>query len=363
MLTQRNDNPTRFTRRDVPRLAIAAGVFILALAAILGADILPAAARSTPGSASWRLATSSRRARSTSRARSRPTPPGPPRVPPPRSSTPSPARTRSRSPPPSSWRSRSASSASTRPSPPISPPRVARASSRPPSRTSPTPRAPRSSGSTRPGWAAVGPRPPGSSTRPSGRSCATPRSRRRGPAFPAGWPGQLDEAERMLAAELISPLVVPNSSFSLDLTNQARAKAAEAVAPITVTIRQGEVIVRSGSPLSTTDIEKIDALRLRETVPDVASFGGWLLLAVLVVGMLLAWIWRFRPGPLAPRQRPDPDRPAGRRRDPRPQGHGRPADAAVLPADRRDRDAPRDPARRVGGDHRHRHRRGHRRAP
>ena len=107
--------------------------------------------------------------------------------------------------------------------------------------------------------------------------------------------GQLDEAERMLAAEIISPLVVPNSSLSLELTNQARAKAAEAVPPVPVTIRQGEVIVRNGSPLTATDIEKIDALGLRQSVPDVASFGGWLLLAVLVVGMLLAWLWRFRP--------------------------------------------------------------------
>jgi putative nucleotidyltransferase with HDIG domain len=56
------------------------------------------------------------------------------------------------------------------------------------------------------------------------------------------------------------------------------------------------VIVRNGSPLSPTDIEKIDALRLRDNAPDFASFGGWLLLAVLVVGMVLAWIWRFRPG-------------------------------------------------------------------
>src|SRR4029079_11984885 len=62
--------------------------------------------------------------------------------------------------------------------------------------------------------------------------------------------GGLDEAQRMLGAELISPLVVPNSSFSAELTAQARAKAAEAVAPISVTIRQGEVIVRSGSPLA-----------------------------------------------------------------------------------------------------------------
>ena len=108
--------------------------------------------------------------------------------------------------------------------------------------------------------------------------------------------GDLDDAERMLAAELIRPLVVPNSSFSSDLTNAAKAKAAADVAPINVTIRQGEVIVRNGSQFTATDIEKIDALQLREPVPDVASFGGWFLLAVLAVGMLLSWIWRFRPG-------------------------------------------------------------------
>ena len=41
MLTRRIETPTRFTRSDIPRLAIAAGILILALAAILGADILP----------------------------------------------------------------------------------------------------------------------------------------------------------------------------------------------------------------------------------------------------------------------------------------------------------------------------------
>jgi cyclic-di-AMP phosphodiesterase PgpH len=108
--------------------------------------------------------------------------------------------------------------------------------------------------------------------------------------------GGLDESERMLAAELISPLIVPNSTFSSELTNAAKAKAADEVDPVTVTIRQGEVIVRNGSQFTATDIEKIDALKLRAPLPDVASFGGWFLLAVLAVAVLLSWIWRFRPG-------------------------------------------------------------------
>src|SRR5512140_3293181 len=108
--------------------------------------------------------------------------------------------------------------------------------------------------------------------------------------------GGLDEAERMLAAELISPLLVPNSSFSQELTAQARDRAAEAVTPVRVTILPGQVIVRNGEQISPVQFEEIDKLGLGQAAPDVTSFAGWLLLAVLVVGMLLGWIWRFRPG-------------------------------------------------------------------
>ena len=107
--------------------------------------------------------------------------------------------------------------------------------------------------------------------------------------------GGLDEAERMLAAELISPLLVPNSSFSPELTAQARDRAAEAVEEVRVQILQGEVIVRQGTRIDEAQIEQIDALGLSEEAPDVASFAGWLLLAALIVVMLLSWIWRFRP--------------------------------------------------------------------
>ena len=107
--------------------------------------------------------------------------------------------------------------------------------------------------------------------------------------------GGLTEAERMLAADLIGPLLVANSSFSQDLTDRARAAAAAAVEPVSVAIRQGQVVVRAGDQLSPADIETITALGLGESTTDVASLAGWFLLAVLAVGMLLAWIWRFRP--------------------------------------------------------------------
>ena len=107
--------------------------------------------------------------------------------------------------------------------------------------------------------------------------------------------GGLDEAERNLAAALISPLVVPNSSFDAELTEQERDRRAADVMPVRVEILLGEVIVRTGERLTDEDIEKIDALGLGPARPDVASLFGWFLLAVLIAGMMFGWMWRFRP--------------------------------------------------------------------
>jgi cyclic-di-AMP phosphodiesterase PgpH len=108
--------------------------------------------------------------------------------------------------------------------------------------------------------------------------------------------GDLDEAERMLAAELIAPLIVPNSSFDQALTDQARDRAAENVEPVIVHIALGQVVVRKGSPVSAADLEAITELGLGQAAgPNLAATFGWFLLSALIVTMLLAWIWRFRP--------------------------------------------------------------------
>jgi len=294
MLTQRNDNPTRFTRHDVPRLAIAAGVFVLALAAILGADILPQQPLDARvGQLATRDIIAPRAIDFVSQVQT------------------DAAKAAASAAAPFQYTFTSENAIAIAAAQQLAfEKRVVRidttfsADLTVPSRKSLLQTAvPDLSDAARAtlveldaaGWAAVrteAARVLDATLRTELRDTEVDDTRTR---LSGRMAGQLDEAQRMLAAELISPLVVPNSSFSLDLTNQARAKAAEGVTPISVTIRQGEVIARSGSPLSATDIEKIDALRLRDTVPDVASFGGWLLMAVLVVGMLLAWIWRFRP--------------------------------------------------------------------
>ena len=295
MLTQRIETPNRFTRRDLPRLAIAAGILILALAAILGADILPEPPLDVAeGQLATRDIVAPRALDFESKLQT------------------DAARAAASAAVPFQYSFTTENAIAIAGAQQVAfEDRVGRIDTTFSAELSPAGRKslletalPDLSESAKTtlagldvaGWAAVrteAARVLDASLRTELRDTEVAEARLR---LSGQMAGGLDESERMLAAELIAPLVVPNSSLSDELTAQARAKAAEEVEPVMVTIRQGEVIVRNGSPLTPTDIEKIDALGMRQTLPDVASFGGWLLLAVLMVGILLAWIWRFRPG-------------------------------------------------------------------
>jgi putative nucleotidyltransferase with HDIG domain len=108
--------------------------------------------------------------------------------------------------------------------------------------------------------------------------------------------GDLSTAQRTLAAELISPLITPNSSYSQTLTDLARQQAAASVAPVTVQVRQGEIIVRRGEPVTPLILEKLQAFGLDAARPDPALLAGWFALAALTVSLVLAWLWRYRFG-------------------------------------------------------------------
>jgi putative nucleotidyltransferase with HDIG domain len=107
--------------------------------------------------------------------------------------------------------------------------------------------------------------------------------------------GDLSSAEQSLASALISPLVVPNSSFSSALTQQAQDRAAEEVPPSQVQIAKGEAIVHAGDRITPLDFEKIQKLQLDDPRLDLARLAGWFVLADLLVGLVLGWFWRFRP--------------------------------------------------------------------
>ncbi len=173
--------------------------------------------------------------------------------------------------------------------------------------------------------------------------------------------GGLDEAERVLAAEIVGPLLVSNSSFDSVATDQARERAAELVAPTRVSLSQGQVLVRQGRPGHRPGPRAGRCVR----ADDLA-------LRLCPAGRLGPLLDSPRGGParlglalptraLASHQRAGPGRAPARLRDVRPRADRRALDPAVLRADGRRRDPRRPAARRRDGDRPHGGHRGHRR--
>ncbi len=106
--------------------------------------------------------------------------------------------------------------------------------------------------------------------------------------------GSLTAAESQLAAEIAGPFLVPNSSYSAALTQEARDQAAQQVAPVHYPILQGEVIVDKGHVVTALDMAKMEALGLLNPRLDLGRLAGWYLMTILLVGLLLGWVWRFR---------------------------------------------------------------------
>jgi putative nucleotidyltransferase with HDIG domain len=118
--------------------------------------------------------------------------------------------------------------------------------------------------------------------------------------------GDLNDDERFLAAALITPLIVGNSSYSADLTTAAGERAAAAVRSSGSTSSRARSS-RAGRPIGDAELEALEALGLNEArrtwQPSPAGS-----CSQPRRGLLLAWLWRFRRA-VAPQQRPGPHRP------------------------------------------------------
>jgi len=106
--------------------------------------------------------------------------------------------------------------------------------------------------------------------------------------------GDLSPDERSLAAALVGPLLVPNSSYSDQLTQEARAAAAAAVQPVQKIWQQAQTIVANGVLIDDVAYEAITYFDLNQGGLDVARLVGFFVLSILTIALLLLWTWRFR---------------------------------------------------------------------
>jgi putative nucleotidyltransferase with HDIG domain len=105
----------------------------------------------------------------------------------------------------------------------------------------------------------------------------------------------LSQSQREMAGDLAAAQVAPNMQLSATRTASARAAARSAVVDIVVDVRQGEIVVRKGDPITPLSVEKLERLGLTRPRMEVSTLAGHALVAILLASLLVAFLWRFEP--------------------------------------------------------------------
>ncbi len=102
----------------------------------------------------------------------------------------------------------------------------------------------------------------------------------------------LNAVERRLVVVLVRSFVRPNVRVDEQATRAAREAAAQAVAPITVTVQEGQVIVRDGDPVTPEALEKLEFYGLLSPRQSWPEFLGLLALLWLWAGAFVLALYR-----------------------------------------------------------------------
>jgi membrane-associated HD superfamily phosphohydrolase len=97
----------------------------------------------------------------------------------------------------------------------------------------------------------------------------------------------------------VSPFVVPNSYYSLELTESAQQLARGAVQPITREFLAGEIVISRGDVISAADIEALQELGLIQSIPEWQELLGAVSLIIILSGFLWLYFLRRQPASLA----------------------------------------------------------------
>ncbi|MHB0870338.1 MAG: HD family phosphohydrolase, partial [Chloroflexota bacterium] len=111
------------------------------------------------------------------------------------------------------------------------------------------------------------------------------------------------DEERGLAAKLVQQFARVNYSPNPAETERLRREAQDAMAPVSKTVEKGEVILREGDVVRATDLEKLEALGLRNPAVDYHAISAAALLALIVAVLLGGYIWVFEPSLLVHEKR------------------------------------------------------------
>ena len=103
------------------------------------------------------------------------------------------------------------------------------------------------------------------------------------------------DEDATVVSEVVQDLLVPNSFYNAERTEQRRTEAREAVEPVTETLERNEVILRAGDIVTDLDVEALEELGLQKPTwswQDLAEAGSFVLLLGLI---FLYYLWRMEP--------------------------------------------------------------------
>lgn len=105
----------------------------------------------------------------------------------------------------------------------------------------------------------------------------------------------MDDRQAAVVTALVQNFIAPTQEVDQTATQQARRQAANAVPPVQVTIEKGETILRNGDVVSATDIEKLEAVGLRNATIRWRDATAMALIVVAVTSLLCVYLRRFQP--------------------------------------------------------------------
>jgi putative nucleotidyltransferase with HDIG domain len=105
----------------------------------------------------------------------------------------------------------------------------------------------------------------------------------------------LSDEQRSIVEAMASGLIKPNTFFNAAQTEEARQQAREEQAPVAVTYRAGEVILRGGERVTEQHLEALDALQLRQQDVRPQEIVSPVLLVFLLTLVLWLYLRRVRP--------------------------------------------------------------------
>ena len=114
----------------------------------------------------------------------------------------------------------------------------------------------------------------------------------------------LPDEQADVVVAITSAMVKPNTFFNAAETDKAQQRARDATPAVTVTVRQGEALVRAGDRVLPTAIEAMDAFGLRQQAIRWQAVAGTVALAILVTVLLILMISRIQPSFWARRRAP-----------------------------------------------------------